>query len=227
MKNVVYRAININQLKNEPKMKKNNIISKDSTYSFSDYFKLVDYRDEIIEYFGYSFSPVNYKFPYLNKKILDLSVLKQSLEKNIRYIGINTEMAKREFMIAPILMNLIDYVHPKIKVELPLTLNHQLKGTLDYYLQSKDNLLIIEAKNSDLERGFMQLAVELIALDKWTDKEMPILYGAVSTGSIWQFAILNRKTKIINQDLNLFRIPADLTELFSVLIAILNTDKRT
>ncbi len=206
-------------------MKKNNIISKNTSYTFSDYFKLVAYRDEIIEYFGYSFSATNYRFPPIDSKILDLKTLKSSLEKNINYIGINTEIAKREFMIAPILMNLIDYVHPKIKVEFPLTFNHQLKGTLDYYLQSNDDLLIIEAKNSDLERGFMQLAVELIALDKWTDKEAPILYGAVSTGNIWQFSILERKTKIIHQDLNLFRVPADLTELFSVLILILGTDK--
>jgi hypothetical protein len=67
------------------------------------------------------------------------------------------------------------------------------------------------------------LAVELIALDKWTDKEAPLLYGTVSTGSIWQFAILEREKKIITQDLNLFRVPADLPELFSVLISILGT----
>lgn len=202
-------------------MKKNNIISKDSAYTFSDYFKLVAYRDEIIEYFGYSFYATNYKFSPVDSEKLELKTLKESLVKNINHIGINTEIAKREFMIAPILMNLIDYVHPKIKVEFPLIFNHQLKGTLDYYLQSKDDLLIIEAKNSDLERGFMQLAVELIALDKWTDKEMPKLYGAVSTGSIWQFALLDREKKVITQDLNLFRVPADLENLFSVLIAIL------
>jgi hypothetical protein len=207
-------------------MKKNSIISDDSIYTFSDYFKLVDYRDEIIEYFGYSFSATQYKLPHVDTKMLNLKTLRENIEKNINHIGINTEIAKREFMIAPVLMNLIDFVHPKIKVEFPLIFNHQLKGTLDYYLQSKDNLLVIEAKNSDLERGFMQLAVELIALDKWTDKEMPKLYGAVSTGSIWQFAILNRKTKVIHQDLNLFRVPADLTELFSVLIAILNKEKK-
>ena len=207
-------------------MKKNNIISKDSSYTFSDYFKLVDYRDEIIEYFGYSFNLNNYNFPDINNESIQLETLKKNIEKNINYIGINSEIAKREFMIAPILMNLIDYVHPKIKVEFPLNFNQQLRGTLDYYLQSKNNLLIIEAKNSDLERGFMQLAVELIALDKWNNEEiMPKLYGAVSTGNIWQFSILDRETKIITQDLNLFRVPADLEDLFSILIAILGKGK--
>ncbi len=207
-------------------MKKNNIISENSSYSFSDYFKLVDYRDEIIEYFGYSFHLSNYKFPEINNESIQLEILKKNIEKNINYVGINSDIAKREFMIAPILMNLIDYTHPKIKVEFPLNFNQQLRGTLDYYLQSKNNLLIIEAKNSDLERGFMQLAVELIALDKWNDEEPETkIYGAVSTGNIWQFSILDRKTKIITQDLNLYRIPTDLTELFSILVSILDSEK--
>ena len=41
----------------------------------------------------------------------------------------------------------------------------QLKGSLDYYLYSVGKLLVIEAKNADLAKGFTQLAVELIALD--------------------------------------------------------------
>ena len=42
----------------------------------------------------------------------------------------------------------------------------KLQGALDYYLKGTQNLLVIEAKNEDLERGFKQLGVELIALDR-------------------------------------------------------------
>ena len=45
------------------------------------------------------------------------------------------EAAKREFIIAPILMDIIDYTQTKIRVEFPLMVNNQLKGTLDYFLQ--------------------------------------------------------------------------------------------
>jgi len=203
-------------------MKKYTIISENSSYTFSDYFKLVDYRDEIINYFGYLFQKGNYELPRITDELTHLNELKANLEKNIAYVGITNEAAKREFIIAPILMEIIDYSHTKIRVEFPLTLNDQLKGTLDYYLQSKNNLLIIEAKNSDLERGFMQLAVELIALDEWIDDETPqLLYGAVSTGEIWRFGILDRQQKSITQDLNLFRVPTDLEDLLRVLVAIL------
>jgi hypothetical protein len=200
------------------------ILSEKSTYTFSDYFKLVDYRDEILEHFGYSFHKKNNELPRFSNELSHLNELKICLERNINYISMINEAAKREFIIAPILMDIIDYTQTKIRVEFPLVVNNQLKGTLDYFLQSKNNLLVIEAKNSDLERGFMQLAVELIAIDKWTDSETPLLYGVVSTGDIWRFGILDRTTASITQDLNLFRVPADLDELLRVLIAILSSD---
>ena len=81
--------------------------------------------------------------------------------------------------------------------------------------------MVIEAKNADLENGFSQLAVELVALDQWTENTAPILYGAVSTGNIWQFGILHRENKQVTQDLNLFRVPADLEDLLHVVNAIL------
>jgi len=46
--------------------------------------------------------------------------------------------------------------------------------------------------------------------------------GAVSTGSIWQFGKLERSAKMVVQDVNLFRVPADVEEVLRVLIAILN-----
>nr|MDZ8163459.1 hypothetical protein [Nostoc sp. CmiSLP01]MDZ8287103.1 hypothetical protein [Nostoc sp. ChiSLP01] len=63
-------------------------------------------------------------------------------------------------------------------------------------------MLVIEAKQSDLGRGFTQLAVELIALDQWTRSETPILYGVVTTGEDWLFEYftvrINSFLKILN-----------------------------
>ncbi len=197
------------------------ILSANTSYSFSDYFKWVDYLEDILAYFAYSYDKQQYQLPRYPGELASLPLLKARLEKNLPYISLTNEAAKREFLIAPLLMELIDHTQARIKVEFPLTLNDQLKGTLDYYLQAQNNLLVIEAKNSDLERGFVQLAVELIALDQWTDSPASHLYGAVSTGEIWRFGILERVTKHITQDLNLFRVPADLDELMRSLVAIL------
>lgn len=197
------------------------ILAENAAYNFSDYFKLVDHLEDVLAYFAYAFAKQHYELPRHPDPLTSLADLKARLTRNLPYISLTNETAKREFLIAPILLELVDCTHAKIKVEFPWTVNDQLKGTLDYYLQSQQNLLVIEAKNSDLERGFMQLAVELIALDKWTDSPTTHLYGAVSTGEIWRFGVLERATKTIIQDLNLFRVPADLEELLRILIAIL------
>lgn len=100
-----------------------------------------------------------------------------------------------------------------------------MQGSLDYYLHTQKSLIVIEAKKADLSRGFTQLAIELIALDRWLDDGKNPLYGAVSTGDVWQFGRLDRRQKAIEQDLNLFRVPADLIELFSYLVGMLSDGK--
>ena len=82
-------------------------------------------------------------------------------------------------------------------------------------------MLVIEAKQADLSRGFTQLAVELIALDQWTNSDTPILYGAVTTGEDWRFALYNRQAKQITEDIKLYRVPEELTELMNILVSIL------
>ncbi|MDM8564775.1 hypothetical protein QUF74_03900 [Candidatus Halobeggiatoa sp. HSG11] len=51
-------------------------------------------------------------------------------------------------------------------------------------------ILNIDAKL--LERGFNQLAAEMIALDQYETSQVPeILYGAITIGEVWRFSQLN------------------------------------
>lgn len=197
------------------------IIQPDQSYTFADYFKLNYDTEDILAYFGYSFASQSLVMPKSDRELERLEELKQRLEETLPYLSLNSEIARREFLIAPVVMDLIHYTHVRVKVEYSLIVNERLKGVLDYYLQSQNQLLIIEAKNADLQRGFTQLGVGLIAIAQWSPSENPILYGAVSMGNIWQFGVLHRQTKQIVQDLNLYRVPADLEDLLRVLVAIL------
>jgi len=82
-------------------------------------------------------------------------------------------------------------------------------------------MLIIEAKSADLQRGFTQLAVQLIAPDRCTDSPEDKLYGAVSIGDLWQFGILCRQSKQIIQDIIFYQVPADVEKLLHILMGIL------
>jgi hypothetical protein len=93
--------------------------------------------------------------------------------------------------------------------------SEQLRGSLDYLLTRNKQFVVIEAKDDNLQKGFVQLAVELIAVATAEDKQL--LRGAVSIGTVWQFAILDRENSVLMQDLNLYRVPNDLEEVMQIL----------
>lgn len=189
--------------------------------TFTDYFKLNIDIEEVLAYFGYTFSSTELALPRDPNNVVWYDDLHQRIQASLPYISLTSEAARREFLIAPILIDLARYNHVKVKVEFPIEVSAQLRGTLDYYIQARQNFLVIEAKNADLQRGFTQLSAELVALDQWTEDVTPILYAAVSIGNVWQFGKLDRIEKHMTQDLNLYRVPADLHELLQTLLGIL------
>ncbi len=197
-------------------------IATDQSYTFADYFKLNVEPEEVLNYFGYDYQSAAMSLPLTDRVLSGIEGLRSRLEESLPYVSLTSEMARREFLIAPVLMELIHHTQAKTKVSYAVMVNDQLKGELDYLLQTASALIVIEAKNADLQRGFTQLAVELIAIEKTgiTDRQTKF-YGAVSLGNIWQFALLDTQTKTITQDLNLFRIPTDLSDLLQVLVGIL------
>lgn len=197
------------------------ILEPDKKYSFSDYFKLDFDSEEIIDCFGYRLDIGRLSLPKSQVESGEILPLKQRIEAFLPHITLNSEMARREFLIAPILMDLIRFVPLKVKVGYWIEVSNQLRGNLDYYLKSASTLIVIEAKDENLQRGFTQLAVELIALQEWEDLKFPLLYGAVSIGNVWQFSCCDRERKVITQDLNLYRVPMDLEELVNILVGIL------
>lgn len=200
------------------------------SYTFSDYLKLNYYIEDIFAYFGYAFHSEALALPKSKRQLERLESLRQRIEESLPLVTLDSEAARREFLIAPVLIDLMHYTHVKVKVGYPLTVTEQLRGALDYYLQSQNNLLVIEAKDENLQRGFTQLGVELIAIDLAMERglqpEAGTLYGAVSIGNIWQFEVLHRESKLITQDLNLYRVPADLEDLMKILVAVLTGEER-
>lgn len=197
------------------------LLSETANYTFSDYFKNNAYIDEIVEYFGYTFEQQDNLLPRSNCELTGLSIVLKTWEETLPYVSLNNEMAKREFLIAPLLLEVVRYTHAKLKTEFTLEVSDKLKGSLDYLLQAKHNFLVVEAKNSDLEQATKQLAVQLIALHQWLESEENVLYGAVSTGKVWQFCFLQSNEKKIIQNNYLFRVLTDTEELLRTIIAIL------
>lgn len=200
------------------------VIAERGTYTFSDYFKLNLEVEDVLAYFGYGFVVQNVALPQTAVNPQRVRDLTTRLEESLPFISLSNETARREFLIAPVIAELVYYTHAKVRVEMPVTVSQQLQGTFDYFLQAGQQLLVVEAKKGDLQNGFTQLAVELVALDKLEKSDEKLLYGAVSMGNAWQFGLLDRQAKRVTQSLTLYRVPDDLETLLEILVAILKGD---
>ncbi len=197
------------------------LIQPTASLTFADYFKLDAEVEEVLAYFGVGFEARHCDLPHTQRPLDGVPGLRQRIEESLPHISLTNETARREFLIAPVMLELVRYTGGRIRVEYPVKVSDQLQGNLDYFLQIQSSLVVIEAKEADLTKGFTQLAVELIALDRWVEHDAPFLHGAVSIGEIWQFAVLDRQAKKIMQDLALYRVPADLEPLLRILVGIL------
>lgn len=201
------------------------IFKEDKKYTFSDYFDLSNPTEEIANAFGYSFTTKALDLPVstdMDKNVI--VTLQQDFYEILPKVTLNSEIAKRDFMIAPILWVIIRYAKAKINVEYQIDIDHRLSGSLDYLIRSNQEIIIIEAKKGDLDKGFNQLTAEMIALDMYEQTGVPgSLYGAVSIGELWRFGILDRTGKNIYRDLHTYRVPEDIEKVFMVILGILRS----
>ncbi|QSJ18021.1 hypothetical protein JYQ62_04000 [Nostoc sp. UHCC 0702] len=203
-------------------MNRPRIIQPGQSYTFSKYFELPFSPEDILIELGRTYERENLQLPKVEFVPETIEQLQQVIERNLRRVKLLSEDARKQAIIAPILLEVCEIAQTQLNIEYPINVSEQLKGSLDYYIDKGKTLLVIEAKQADLSRGFIQLAVELIALDQWINSDNPILYGAVTTGEDWRFATYKRQEKQITEDFKLYRVPEELTELMKILVGILS-----
>jgi hypothetical protein len=198
------------------------VLDPNESYSFSKYFDLPFSPEDILADLGCTIERTDREnLPYTQCELDWLPELAESIRRRLKRVNTTTEQARREALIFPLLDRICDLFDYSINIEYSISVSNWLKGSLDYYIPSPSNLLVIEAKQSDLTKGFTQLAVELIAVDGWIESESPILYGAVSTGEIWRFGLYDRAARHVVEYIPLHRVPQDLEFVTRTIIGIL------
>ncbi|MDY7012924.1 MAG: hypothetical protein SVX43_04855, partial [Cyanobacteriota bacterium] len=149
--------------------------------------------------------------------------LEAQIEETLPYVQLTSETAKREVLVAPVLLWVARRCQQVLRFEYPLKVNNWLQGSLDYLIRSQRQVVVVEAKRDDLTRGFTQLAAEMIALSMLEDAPR-FIYGAVTMGSFWVFGRLDGEAKQVTQDIGGYQVPDDVEELVQVLVGILEKD---
>jgi hypothetical protein len=195
------------------------ILQTGQAYTFSKLFELKVEVDDLVNEFGYTLQRTELELQQYAGELDRLKDTQARISEILPYVNLSNEATRREVLIAPVVTDLVHYTKSQLRIEYQIKVSEQLQGYFDYLLRNQAWIIVIEAKHEDLYNGFTQLATELIALDQW-DKapECDRLFGAVTTGSVWQFGLLHRQTKLIQQDLNLYRVPNDFEIVMRILV---------
>lgn len=153
-------------------------------------------------------------------------------------IAINSEKARSEFLIAPILAEVRRQASDQASlfsgVEFTVDPERGLKGFCDYILsRSKEQYyitapvaIIVEAKNENIIAGLGQCVAAMIAaqlFNQRAEQRIPVIYGAVTTGTNWRFITL--RDRLLNIDVDEYYIN-QIDTILAILLQPLKTEKQ-
>jgi len=128
-------------------------------------------------------------------------------------LNMNTEKARSELLIAPLLTEFKLLHHDAISlfsgVEFNVDDSKGLRGRCDYLIcHNPEQLAItapvcvaVEAKNDNITGGIAQCLAEMVAAAMFNQQqqiEVKTIYGIVTTGMSWRFLALEGQTAIID-----------------------------
>lgn len=143
------------------------------------------------------------------------SIMSENLNENIPLaLAIQTEKARSELIIAPILVEVRRCLGRTISlfsgVDFTVDPEQGLNGVCDYIIsQSREQFFIrapvvaiVEAKNENIKAGIAQCTAALIAAQRFNEREgnaIDTVYGVVTTGNIWRFLQYTEQTLFIDR----------------------------
>jgi hypothetical protein len=135
------------------------------------------------------------------------------LEQNLPLaLAVNTEKARSEMLICPILLEVKNILANKVSLfsgnDFTVDASLGLSGICDFLISRTNEQLfieapvvvVVEAKREDLNGGLGQCVAEMIASQRFNEKNnnpIPIIYGTVTTGDRWKFLKLDGQTVTI------------------------------
>jgi hypothetical protein len=201
-------------------IQKYRVLDPTESYSFSNFFEFPYEAEDILADLDCSLERTELNLPATAVPIEQLDFLRNYIQETLRLTTPIAEISRREFLITPVIRQLCLLTNAKVSSEYAIRVNQWLKGSFDYFVRTQTALVVIEAKQSDLTHGFVQLAAELIALDAKTDSIVPVLGGAVTSGDLWKFGTFHRQDRKVFEDRNLYQMPRDLETILQMLVAL-------
>lgn len=157
---------------------------------------------DVVAQLGLTLRPSQHLFSNAPPRAASPAV-RQSLEQNVQLaITINTEKARSEWMVAPVLAEFWAGYHAQIGlysgVEFSADPEAGLTGVVDFMISNAPQVphivspvaVLFEAKRDNLHDGLGQCIASMVGAWRFNQREgnaVPIVYGGMTTGSLWKF----------------------------------------
>ena len=160
-------------------------------------------------------------------------VLKSILERELDWaVSVGTEKSRSEGIVLQLLLEVRAKLNNQISVfsgrSFDVDESRNLNGYCDFLIsQSPQQRLIdapvvaiVEAKKGDITLGWGQCVAEMVAASIFNadrDRNINVIYGAVTSGSLWQFVSLQGNT--LTFDVSEYAI-AEIQKILGLLVAM-------
>lgn len=141
--------------------------------------------------------------------------LTTTLSRNVPLaLAIGTEKAKSELIVTNVLVELREKFEQRISlfsgIDFNVDVEKGLTGVCDflislspvqYYLEAPI-IILVEAKKDEPTTGFGQCIAEMLAAQHFNTQkgnDIPVIYGASTTGTVWQFLKLEGQQLYIDK----------------------------
>ncbi|MGL5060835.1 MAG: hypothetical protein ACRC62_12735 [Microcoleus sp.] len=199
--------------------------------AYSD-FKL----SEVIQRFGLTVDEASGMFasvPEADSSDLLTTILTENIDLAV---AINTEKARSEMIISPILLEIRRKFNGEISlfsgVDFTVDSQQGLNGFCDFIISlSKEQLFVrapavalVETKNENLKSGLAQCIAEMVAAELFNEQQgngIKKIYGVVTIGTIWQF--LKLENRVISIDLSEYYIK-DINKILGILVSAIRQE---
>jgi hypothetical protein len=200
--------------------------------AYSD-FTLVDVQNR----FNLTIIEVPTLFPTVKEASLSPFTREMLAESSALALSVNTEKARSEFIIAPILIDLRKVTNHRVNlfsgIDFKVAPDKGLTGVCDFVISRNNGqqmfisapiLIVVEAKNENIGSGMGQCIATMYAaqiFNKERNNDIPAIYGVVTSGNIWKF--LKLENTVVQTEEQTYYLN-DLDKIFGILNSIVEAD---
>ncbi len=189
---------------------------------------------QLVDEFNLTLEEKTRLFPNV-QSVSSTELLSMTLQETLPLAtAINSEKARAELIIAPVLLEVKRKMNYQIGLfsgnDFTVDPSRGLNGSPDFlitrspeqYYISAPVMTIVEAKNENINLGLGQCGAEMLAAQIFNEREnnpVNAIYGCVTTGMLWKFLRLENQTLFID----ITEIPIEPVErLLGIFLQILS-----